>query len=123
MRITTIVIPVVVVAAVVGAFAAGHYIGKFDAERTFQGAIRQIGADNSAQIFMLTSRMHQSIASGDFAQADAVAVRFAALQVPTLAECSLSKSCISWVGRPMPTKAEMDAIIAAEASQRRHVSQ
>jgi hypothetical protein len=118
MRLTTIALPVVVLAAVGGSFAAGHYIGKYDAERSAMAAVRQIGADNSAQIFGVTSSIHRSLASGDVAKADAIAVRFAALQVSGLAECSLSKVCVGWVGTLMPSKAEMDAIVAAEASQR-----
>jgi len=118
MRFTTIALPTLVIVAVIGAFEAGHYIGKADAERKAEAAAKLLGADSSAQVFMLASFVHKFISAGDIAQADVVAIRFAALQVPALAECALSKSCTAWIGQRLPTKLEMEAMVAAEASQR-----
>jgi hypothetical protein len=114
MRIQSIFLPFVVFVAVVGAFAAGHYIGQFDAQKAAAAASYNFDASRSAEVFMLVSSARQALRESKPMEAERVLVFYAALQAPRLAECSSSPACAAWVGRMMPTKAQLEEVIAAE---------
>ena len=118
MRITNIMLPLAVCLAIVGAYAAGHYIGKLDAQGESAVAISNLEASRSAEAFMIASSARQALRNSQPAQAELVLVRYAALQAPALLECSSLPGCAVWVGGLLPTKMQVEDIVAAERATR-----
>jgi hypothetical protein len=118
MRITTVVLPIVVTAAVLGAFVAGRFIGKNDAQLSAMVATGHISALQSASGFEFATRARQALANSDPKLAEIILVRYAALQVPVLSECTRSAPCAAWVGKLLPTMAQLDETTAAELKLR-----
>lgn len=120
MRIPNIALPAAVILAVLGAFAAGRFVGAHDAQKL--GAIAAFNSDasRSAEAFMIASSARDALKS-EPAKADAILARYAALQVSALTECSVAPSCAASVGKLMPPPSRLEAAVstarAADASQ------
>src|SRR6188768_4246411 len=101
MRIASIILPVAVTVAVLGAYAAGRYIGQHDEQKVVAGAISNLDASRSAEGFMLASTAREALRESKPETAELVLVRYAALKAPALMECSASPACVAWVGKLM----------------------
>jgi len=114
-RLISVALYVVVLVAVGGAYVAGRYIGRQEAGDAAAEAIQNFDATRAAEAFVLANRVHEALRNSNSDQAGAVLTRFAAIKVPTLRECLKSQSCVGWVGPHMPTEAQLNAAIAADA--------
>jgi hypothetical protein len=114
MRLPTFILPTTVFLAIVGAFAAGHYIGQIDAQKAGAAAMHSLDASRSAEAFFAVSNARQALRESKPEHVELVLVRYAALHASALLECSSSPSCVAWVGGRMPTKAQLEEVRATE---------
>ena len=113
MRIPSILLPVIVTGAIAGAFWAGHFIARHDADRITQRAIQAISVQDAAASFMVTSGARAALQEGRLVQADMVLRNYAALKASTLIECRKSAQCVSEAGALMPTENNLNLALAA----------
>ena len=114
MRIQSLLLPLTVLIAVGGAFAAGYYIAGHDAEKANRSVIAQIQADHAAQTFKVASSVRLAINAAKHEQAAQILTTWVAMQAPTLMECRTSPACTAWVGPSMPTQAQIQEMLAAD---------
>lgn len=118
MRIQNLLLPLTVLIAVGGAFAAGHYIAGHDAEKASRSAAALIQAEHAAETFKLVSSARLALQTSKPEQATQLLTSWAALQAPALIECSATPECAAWVGAQMPSRTQLDEVIAADRAQR-----
>jgi len=114
MRVSSFILPTTVLLALVGAFAAGHYIGKHDEHKINAAAVNDLDTSRRAEVFLMVSYARQALHEAKPEHAELVMVRYAALQAPALTACSSSPACAAWVGRLLPTKTQLDEVVATE---------
>ena len=118
MRIPSILLPAVVVAAIGGAFWAGHFIAQRDAEKASRNAVLAVSAQDDAASFAVVSGARAALKEGRPAQANLVLLNYAALKASALIECRKSVECAGWAGAIMPSAAALtEAIAAAGAAE------
>ncbi|PQA75667.1 hypothetical protein C5F53_19960 [Rhodoferax sp. TS-BS-61-7] len=100
-------------AAIAGAFWAGHFIARHDAEKITQRAIQAISVQEAAASFMVTSGARAALQEGKLAQADMVLLNYAALKASMLIDCRKSAQCVSEAGALMPTENTLNEALAA----------
>jgi len=118
MRVTNIILFITGCLAMVGAYIAGHYMGEFAGRDVGADVSFNLDASRSAEAFAVANSIRQALRESKPAKADALAARYAALKVPSLAACQASPECVERVGRLMPTKAQLDEVLAAEKAMR-----
>jgi hypothetical protein len=118
MRIQSLLLPLTVLIAVGGAFAAGHYIASHDAEKATRSAVALIQAEGAAETFKLASSARMALQASKPEQASQLLTSWAALKAPALIECSAKPECAAWVGPQMPSRAQLEEVIAADRAQR-----
>jgi hypothetical protein len=116
MRIPSFLLPVIVTVAIAGAFWAGHFIARQEAEKITQGAIQAISVQDAAASFMVTSGARAALQEGRLAQADMVLRNYAALKASTLIECKKSAQCINEAGALMPTENNLNQALAVASA-------
>ena len=114
MRVTNLVLPVTVSLAIMGAFAAGYYVGESAGRERGADMLFNLDATRSAEGFMLAASVRQALHESKPEKADAAVVRYSALKAPSLAACRASPDCAASVGRLMPTKAQLEEALAAD---------
>lgn len=113
MLIPSFLLPVTVTVAIAGAFWAGHFIARHDAEKITQRAIQAISVQDAAASFMFASGARAALQEGKLAQADMVLRNFAALNASMLIDCKKSAHCVIEAGAQMPTEKILDEALAA----------
>lgn len=114
MRIQNLLLPLTVLIAVGGAFAAGHYIARHDAEEATRSAITLIQTEHAAETFKLTNSARLALQESKPEQATQLLTTWAALQAPALMQCHTSPACAAWIGSSLPSQAQLDEFLAAE---------
>ena len=117
MRIRNLLLPLTVMIAVGGAFTAGHYIARYDAEKAARSAVGLIQAEHAAETFKLANSARLALQASKPEEAAQILARWAALKAPSLIDCSAKTDCAAWVGAQMPSRAQLEAAIAADRSQ------
>lgn len=87
MRITSLILPMTVCLAMVGAYVAGYCMGEADGRDAGAGAMFNLDASGSAEAPVLASNVRQALRESKPAQAELTIVRYAALRVPSLVAC------------------------------------
>lgn len=117
MRIQNLLLTITVLIAVGGAFAAGHYIARHDAQKSSRSAVALIQAEHAAETFKLANNARMALQASKPEQATELLTTWAALKAPALIECSAKPECTAWVGAQMPSKAQLNEVIAADRAQ------
>ena len=118
MRITSLILPVTLAIAIAGGYIAGYSMGESDGLEAGAGATFNVDASRSAEAFALASSVRQALRESKPAQAELAVVRYAALKAPTIVACRATPECANSVGRLMPTKAQLEEVLAAEKAIR-----
>ncbi|MFC5497899.1 hypothetical protein ACFPOE_10180 [Caenimonas terrae] len=118
MRTTSLGLLILVCLAIAGAYFAGHYMGQADAQDGTADAVFYADAARSAESFATAASIRQALRESDPARAELLAVRDAALKVPSLVACAASPECAAAVGARLPTKAQLDEALAARRALR-----
>lgn len=116
MRIQNLLLPLTVLIAVGGAFAAGHSIASHDAEKANRSAVALIHADHAFEAFKLANSARLAQQASKPEQAAQLRTTWAALKASVLVECSEKPDCAAWVGTQMPSQAQLEDVIAADRS-------
>ena len=112
MRNSSLLLPFIVIVASAGAFWAGHFIARHDAEKITQGAIQAIAVQDAAASLMVTTGARAALRDGKLVQADMVLRDYAALKASMLIECRKSVRCISEAGALMPAENALNEALA-----------
>ena len=99
MRATSVILPVLVVAAVGGAFLAGNYIGSYDAQKRASASAHTAVAQQSARDLLILGKVADLLHESNSLEALQVLEQFARLQVPAVTECLGSRECEWWLPR------------------------
>jgi len=118
MRIAGLVLPTTFCLAVVGAYVAGYYMGEFNGREAGGDAMFNLDASRSAEAVMLASGVRQALRESKPAEAERVVLRHAALKAQSVVACYSSPNCVVSVGRQMPTKAQLEEVLAADRAIR-----
>jgi hypothetical protein len=118
MRANTLILPITFIAATVGAYIAGYYMGEFDGREAGAGVMFNLDASRSAEAIVLAGNVRQALRDAQPAKVELAVVRYAALKAPSVAACYSSPECVASVGRQMPTKAQVEEILAADKALR-----
>nr|WP_315495431.1 hypothetical protein [uncultured Rhodoferax sp.] len=113
MRIPSSLLLVIVAVGIAGAFWAGHFIARHDAEKITLVAIHGVSVQDAAASFMVTSEARAALQEGKLVQADMVLRNYGALKASTLIECRKSAECVSEAGALMPTENALNEALAA----------
>lgn len=114
MRIQKVLLPLAVLVAVGGAFAAGHYIASHDAEKATRSAVAFIQAEQAAETYKLANSARLALLESKPEQTSQLLTTWAAMQAPALMQCHTSPACAAWVGTALPSQAQLDELLAAE---------
>lgn len=110
MPIHPILIPVLVVLSVVGAFGAGRYVGSSEAEGKYLTVSEELtNRQNVEALFMLNS-VSSRLREGKIDEANLLLTRFSQLQVPGVVACSKSPMCTLFAGKHMPSEDELKRV-------------
>ena len=118
MRTTSVGLLILVCLAIAGAYFAGHYMGEADARDGNADAVFYAAAARSAESFMTATSIRQALRESNPARAELLAVRDAALKVPSLVACSASAECAAALGWRLPTRAQLEEALAASRALR-----
>jgi hypothetical protein len=118
MRTTNLLLSIIFGVAVIGAFFAGHYMGENEGREAGAGVMFNLDASRSAEAIVLAGSVRQALRESQPAKAELAVVRYAALKAPSVAACLSSPECVASVGRQMPTKAQLEEVLAADKALR-----
>lgn len=102
----------------VGGHVAGYYMGEAGGREAGAGAMFNLDASRSVEAIVLASNVRQALRESKPAQAELAVVRYGALKVPSLVACRSSPDCVASVGPLMPTKAQLEEVLAADRAMR-----
>jgi hypothetical protein len=115
-RFASVSLYAAVASAIGGAYGAGLYVGRHEASDALIQSLVNVDAERAAETFLVLNSARRALRESDPVRAETVLVRFAAVKVPTLRECSMSEACAAWLGQHLPTQTELEAAVAAEAA-------
>lgn len=98
------------IAAVVSTFAAGKYIGEYDAQKKALMGLNESTNSTAAYNFIVLSKAILQLREAKAVEADTVILRYAKLQIPKVLDCARSVQCSDAVGKLMPTSEEIEKI-------------
>jgi len=115
-RIPSLILPVVVLSAICGSFLAGHYIGRYDAEKHHSAAMKLLQAVESANNLRVFASTASFLRESKYDQAVRVLDQFAELQVPATVECLGSANCAWLVAPTAESREALQRLVAAQAA-------
>jgi hypothetical protein len=118
MRITSLLLSITVCLAIAGGFIAGYYMGESAGREAGADVAFSMDAARSAEAFAFASSIRQALRDSKPAQAELAAIRYAAMMAPKLLACQSSPDCTASAGRTMPTKAQLEEVVAAHRAMR-----
>ncbi|MEZ0306798.1 MAG: hypothetical protein ACAH21_02665 [Ramlibacter sp.] len=118
MRATHLILMATACVAFVGAFVAGFYMGEATGRDAGAAATFNLDATRSAEAIVLATHFRQALREAKPAKAEQAVMRYAALKAPTVSGCYASPDCMAAVGQVMPTKAQLDDVLAADRALR-----
>jgi len=107
-------IQAIVAIAVVGvaSFFGGRYWEHAESRQMLEKVLTVTTATQHAHTLQLSRATLDALRRGDIAGADLNLVRMSKLDAAALAPCARSAACSAWLGKNMPTPAELAEIAA-----------
>ena len=117
MRLNSLVIPSVLIVAVGAAYAAGRFVGGYDADQRAQPVRTATDGQQGVEILSIVNSAIGSLEQGKVADAHKVLVRYARLQVPRVRTCAQSDFCKFFAGRHLQSADELERVEARDEDQ------
>jgi len=102
------------VVSVAAAFAAGRYIGVYDAEKRFSALGLDIANEGSVRALSTAHAAIDRLQEPNIQAANQILVRYAKLQVPGVVACSKSPTCRVFAGPRLQSAAELQDVQALD---------
>jgi len=109
-RVSSALIPVLVVLSIAAAFVAGKYVGTYDAEQKFSTLGTEISNQTSVETLFMLNSVTVRLRESKFEEANVLLARYAQLQVPGVLACSKSPMCTRFSASHMPSPAELQQV-------------
>jgi hypothetical protein len=113
MRATSVLLPVLVVAAVGGAFFAGNYIGSYDAQKRASASAHILVAQQNAHDLFILGKVADLLHESKPTEALQLLEQFARLKVPAVTECLGSRECEWWLPQAKETQEALRRYLSA----------
>ena len=117
LRATAIILPIVTVLAVGGAYFAGHYVGRYDADKRNLAAMKLVSADQSAKELRVLVAISDLIQQSKISEATRVLDLFASLQVPIVSDCLSKQDCASWIAPTVELRDTLQRQVTERSSE------
>ena len=112
MKAASIFLPVVVVTAVIGAYLAGQYVGRSDAERRFALVGKLLASSQSSDSLFIAGTIADLLKESKPSEALRVTEQFAGLQASALQECLSQASCSWWAAATEEHRTRLRDLVA-----------
>ncbi len=116
MRVASIVLPVLVLSAIGGAFFAGRYIGQYDTEQRYSLVIKMERAADNADKLRIAGAAADMLRNSNPAGAARVLDQYAQVHASSVASCLRLSSCAAWVAPTSESQATLQRYVAAYES-------
>jgi hypothetical protein len=114
MRAMTVLIPILVGLSVVGAFAAGRYVGSQESEKMFSTLAVDIDGRRSVEALFVVNTAIERLQDSKFDDAHRILVRYAKLQIPAVTACSKSPMCVVFTRPMLQSSAQLQKVEALD---------
>jgi hypothetical protein len=111
-----LILPLLVLLAICGSFFAGHYIGRYDAEKHHSAAMKFVQAAESAGKLRVFASVASLLRESKYDQAIRVLELSAELQVAATLECLSSANCAWLVAPTAESRETLQRLAAAYAA-------
>ena len=112
MKIPSLVLYTSIATAIVGAFFAGQYMGRIDAEKLYARVVRvQTGAESTDSLY-IAGAVADLLRDAKPSEALRVVEQYAQLRAPSVADCIAAPDCAWWAASSVERQTRIKGLVA-----------